>query len=107
MKFGMESFRGLRYKIMMMKVEISGTLFIYGNNMSVIHSTKHTKSNLNKKSKKIFYRAMRESAAMSEYITENIDTNENIADLATKVLYGGKRKHMIRNILYGIYDHDH
>ena len=50
---------------------------------------------------------MRESVAAEKSITEHIGTNENIADLATNVLYGGKRKHMVRNILYDIYDDEH
>ena len=49
---------------------------------------------------------MRESVAMGNSIMEHIGTNENIADLATRFLYGGKWKHMVRNILYDIYDDD-
>ena len=50
---------------------------------------------------------MCESVAMEKSMTEHIGTNDNIADLATKVLYGGKRKHIVRNILYDIYDDEH
>ena len=39
MKIGIESLRGLRYKLCMMGVGISGPSYIYGNNMSVIHNT--------------------------------------------------------------------
>ncbi len=39
MKIGMESLRGLRYKLRMMGVGISGPSYIYGNNMLVIHNT--------------------------------------------------------------------
>ena len=106
-KIGMESLRGLRYKFRMMGVEISKPLFIYNGNMSVIHNTQHPKSTLNKESNSIFNHAMRESVDVGESITAHIGTNENIADLATKVLYGGKQKNMVRNILYDIYDDEH
>jgi len=39
MKIGMESLRGLRYKLCMMGVGISGPSYIYGNNMLVIYNT--------------------------------------------------------------------
>ena len=39
MKIGMESLRGLRYKLRMMGVGIAGPSYIYGDNMSVIHVT--------------------------------------------------------------------
>ena len=107
MKIGMESLRGLRYKLRIIGVEISGSSFIYGNNMSVIHNTQRLESILNKKINSISYHAMRESEAMGEYITTLIGTNDNIADLATRVLYSGKRKHMVCNILYDIYDDEH
>ena len=39
LKQGMETLRGLHYKLQMMGVEISGPSYIYGDNMSVIHNT--------------------------------------------------------------------
>ena len=39
MKQGMEALRGLRYKLRMMGVSVSGPSYIYGDNMSVIHNT--------------------------------------------------------------------
>ncbi len=49
MKIGMESLRGLRYKLRMMGVGISGPLYIYGDNMLVIHNTQRLESMLKKK----------------------------------------------------------
>ncbi len=46
---------------------------------------------LKKKSNSICYHAVRESVAMGESLTGHIGTNENVGDLATKVLYGQKR----------------
>jgi hypothetical protein len=49
MKLGMESLRGLRYKLRMMGVPIFGPSLIYGDNMSVIHNTQRPESTLKKK----------------------------------------------------------
>ena len=63
MKQGMDAVRGLRYKLRMMGVWISGPAYIYGDNTSVIHNTQRQESTLRKKSNSIFYHAMRESVA--------------------------------------------
>jgi hypothetical protein len=104
MKIGMESLRGLRYKLRMMGVGISGPSYIYGDNMSVIHNTQRPESMLKKKSNLICYHAIRESVAMGESLTGHIGTNENVGDLATKVLYGQKRRYTVSQLLYDIYD---
>ncbi len=44
MKQGMEALRGIRYKLRMMGVELSGPSYIYGDNMSVIHNTQRPES---------------------------------------------------------------
>ena len=38
MKKGIETVRGIRYKLRMMGVKLSGPTYVYGNNMSVIHN---------------------------------------------------------------------
>ena len=48
LKNGMESLRGLRYKLRMMGVELLGPSFIYEDNMSVIHNTQRPESTLKK-----------------------------------------------------------
>ena len=105
MKQGMEALRGLRYKLRMMGVELSGPSHIYGDNMSVIHNTQRPESVLKKKSNSVCYHAVREAVAMGECLTGHISTNENPADLCTKVIYGGqKRDHLVGLMLYDIAD---
>ena len=72
MKQGMEAVCGLRYKLRMMGVQISGPTYVYGNNMSVIHNTQCPESNLRKNSNLICYHAVRESVAMGEPLTGHI-----------------------------------
>jgi hypothetical protein len=104
MKVGMESLRGLGYKLCMMDVGISGPSYIYGDNMSVIHNTQRPESTLKKKNNAICYHAVRKSVAMGESLTGQIGTDENVGDLATKVLYGQKWQYMVSQLLYDIYD---
>ena len=107
MKHGVETLRGLRYKLRMMGVPISGPSYIYGDNMSVIHNTQSPNSTLKKKSNEICYHAVRESVAMGESLTAHVDKHENLADIATKILPGGsKRDYLIDKVLYHLVDHD-
>ena len=46
MKVGMESLRGLGYKLCMMGVGIAGCVYMYGDNMSVIQNTQRPESML-------------------------------------------------------------
>ena len=41
---------------------------------------------------------------MKECLTSHIPTQENFADLLTKVLSGSKRQRLVRGILHYIYD---
>ncbi len=103
MKIGMVSLRGLRYKLRVTGIGISGPSYIYGNNMSVIYNTQRPEPMLKKKSNSICYHTIRESVVMGESLTGHIGTNEIVSDLATKVLYGQKRQFMISQLLYDIY----
>ena len=103
LKAGIEAVRGLRYKLRMMGIPISGPAYVYGDNMSVIHNTQTPESMLKKKSLSICYHACREAVAMGEVLTGHIRSAENPADLATKIIPGGmKRDGLIGMILHDI-----
>ena len=103
MKNGIETTRGLSYKLWMMGVPLDGPTYAYGDNMSVIHNTQRHESMLKKKSNSICYHACRESVVMGDTITGHVPTLENPADLATKVIPGGIRRNgLIERILYDI-----
>ena len=105
MKIGIETVRGIRYKLRMMGVPLDGPTFVYGDNMSVIHNTQRPESTLKKKSNSICYHAVRESVAMGESLTGHVSTHDNPADLTTKILPGGrKRDHLTSLVLYDIAD---
>ena len=104
MKTGVETLRGLRYKLRMMGVEIDGPTFVYGDNEAVIKNTSKPESVLKKKSNSICYHFIREAVAMKECLTTHIPTLKNYADLLTKVLSGKKRRDLVGGILHYIYD---
>ncbi len=104
MKTGLDGLRGLRYKLRMMRVDIDRPNYIYGDNMSVIHNTQWPDSVLKKKFSSTCYHALCKSVAMGESLMTHIPTQQNPADLLTKVLYGNKWQMHVRNILYDIYD---
>ena len=72
--------------------------------MPVIQNTQFPDSFLKKKTNYICYHAVCKSVVMGESLTGHVGTNENCADLATKVLYGGKCRFHVSNFLYNIYD---
>ena len=55
LKHGIEHVRGIRYKLRMVGVPLSGPTDVYGDNMSVIKNTQHPESTLRKKSNSICY----------------------------------------------------
>ena len=86
MKIGIETVRGIRYKLRMMGVPLDGPTFVYGDNMSVIHNTQRPESVLKKKSNSICYHAIRESVAMGEMMTAHVRSADNPADISTKII---------------------
>ena len=54
----------------------------------------------------IVYHATCKSVAMKESLTEHIRSEDNPADLLTKVITGQKKKHLVSLVLYVMYDED-
>jgi hypothetical protein len=105
MNNGIETCRGLRYKLRMMGVTLSGPTFVYGDNMSVVHNTQMPESVLKKKSNSICYHAVRESASMGESLIGHVPSVDNPADICTQFVLGDqKRNHLIRLLLHDLCD---
>ena len=105
MRLGVEHSRSLRYKLCMMGVKVRGPTNVYGDNMSVIHNTQKPESILKKKNHAICYHFIREAVAMDEIRTAHIGTNDNPADIATKIIPAGqKRDHLVRLVLWDLAD---
>ena len=103
MKIGMETLRGLQYKLRMMVFPISVPSLIYGGNMSVIHNTQQPESTMKKNSNSICCHSLRESVEMKESMTGNVPSVGNPADICKKVVPGGaKRNHLIGKVLHDL-----
>ena len=104
MKQCCEYLRGLRYKLRMMGIPVTGPAYVYGDNQSVLANTTVPDSTLKKKSQSIAYHFVREGSARDEWRTAYVNTHENEADLLTKLLPNGeKRKGFVRNLLHHIF----
>ena len=85
MKVGIETLHVIWYKLRMTGIPISGASCAYGDNMSVIHNTSTPESRLKKKCNAIAYHAVHKSVAIGETLTGPIRSEDNLADLLTKV----------------------
>ena len=103
MKQAMEVSQGLRYKLRMMGSPIEGPTHMYGDNMSTIPNTQCPKSQLKNKSNSICYHAAREAVAMGELLTGHVRTDENPADLLTKVVVEDRKGTTWYRCTYMIY----
>ena len=106
MKTGVESLRGIRYKLRMMSVPLTVPTYVYGDNMSVIYNTSRPESTLKKKSNSICYHAVREAVASGECLTSHCKTGDNYYEIMNKVLYRQKKRDNVSHILYDIWDHE-
>jgi hypothetical protein len=94
---------GLRYKLHMFGVPISGPTSVFCDNQSVVHNSTAPESTLNKKQNTICYHCVREAAAAKIICVAKEDTETNLADILTKPLVHQKRKNLLQHIMYGLY----
>jgi hypothetical protein len=104
MKHGIETLRGLRYKIRMMGIPLSGPTYVYGDNKSPVTNSSRPESTLKKKCNSICYHAIRESVAMGETLLTHIRTGENLADFLTKTTSGAKRRKFVSGVVHDIFN---
>ena len=90
----------------MMGIQISGVSYIYGDNISIVNNTSKSESTLKKKCNVTAYQAVHESVAMKESLTGHIRSENNPADLLTKVVTGQWRKDLVSLEFYDMYDGD-
>ena len=105
-KTGVEALRGIRYKLRMMGVPLTGLTYVYGENMFVIYNTSQHESTLMKKSNSICYHAVHEAVASGKCLITHCKTGNNYSDMMTRFLYGKKKLDNVSRILYGIWYHE-
>ena len=106
MNTGVEALRGIRYKLRMMGVPLTGPTYVYGDNMSVIYNTSRPELTLKKKSNPFCYHAVCEAVASGKYLTMHCKTGDNYSDMMKKVLYRQKKRDNLSRILYDIWNHE-
>jgi hypothetical protein len=102
MKHGIKTLRGLRYKIRMMGIPLSGPLYIYGDNKFQVPNSSRPESTLKKKCNSICYHAIRELVAMCDTLLMHIRTGENLADFLTNTNSGTKRRKLVSGVVHDI-----
>ena len=87
-----------------MGIPVEGPAYVFGDNQSVLANTTIPDSTLKKKNQSIAYHFIREGCAHNEWRTTYVNTNDNEADLLTKLLLSGeKRKGFFRSLLHHIF----
>ena len=107
MKHLCKCLRGFHCKLQIMDIMCKRPYFIYGDNQSVLCNTTIPESTLKKKSKSIACHLVREGVVRNEWRTAYVNTNNNEANLLTKLLlFGEKRKTFVRRVLHHIFTSD-
>ena len=99
LKIATELVEGLRYKLRMFGVPISGPARIFCDNESVVKSSTFPESALKKKHCSVAYHKVREAVAAQKILIYYESTESNIADLFTKVLPVNKRLPLVQSVL--------
>eukprot|EP00557_Chaetoceros_sp_GSL56_P007431 CAMPEP_0176495028 /NCGR_PEP_ID=MMETSP0200_2-20121128/10431_1 /TAXON_ID=947934 /ORGANISM="Chaetoceros sp., Strain GSL56" /LENGTH=100 /DNA_ID=CAMNT_0017892865 /DNA_START=116 /DNA_END=418 /DNA_ORIENTATION=- len=99
MRQAFEMIKALNYKLRMFGIPIDGPAQVYGDNNSVILNSSVPESTLKKKHHSVNYNYVRECVAAGIGLVIKVDTNENLADLFTKVLDKVKRRAIVTKIL--------
>jgi hypothetical protein len=100
MRQAVDMIEGLRYKLRMMGVPIDGATKVYCDNEAVVKATSRPESVLKKKHNAVNYHRVREAQAAGFISIGWIETEENLADVLTKVLVGKRRAYLLMRILY-------
>ena len=76
MKKGIYALRGLRYKVRMVGIPVSGPLYIYGGNMSAVINTTRPELLIRKKRNSICYHTVYELVAMGKSLVWHIPSKK-------------------------------
>jgi hypothetical protein len=104
-KHDIKTLRGLRYKIPMMGIPLSGPTYMYGDNQSQVINSSRPESTLKKKCNSICYHAICELDAMGETLLMHIRTGDNLANFLTKTTSGAKHRKLVSGVVHDIYDY--
>jgi hypothetical protein len=89
----------------MIGIPCENPAYILDDNQPVLANTTIPNSTLKKKNQSICYHFVREGAARDEWRTLYVNTNDNEADLLTKLLpAGAKQIGFVKRLIHHVYD---
>ena len=100
MKIGVETVRGIRYKLRMMGVPLDGAMTMFCDNDSVVKNSTCPESQLKKKHHSIVYHRNRMAVANGTCRIAKEDTDTNLSDLFTKLLPEARRNFLVDCSMY-------
>ena len=83
---------------------MSQSSYVYCDNQSVLRNVTVPASMLKKKSQSIAYHFIREGVARLEWLVSYVQSDENTSNTLTKSVVGEKRKVLVADYMYDIYD---
>jgi len=90
----------MRYMLRMLGVPLSGPAYMFGDNLSVVNSSRIPDDTLKKRHNALSYHRVREAIAANIIRFYHIDGTENPADILTKFLPKTKWYHLMKPILH-------
>jgi len=99
MRLSIDMVEGLRYKLRMMGMPLSGECAVFCDNSAVVTNTR-PESTLKKKHAAINFHRVREAIATGTIKVAKEITQTNLADLLTELMPGAKMKELLEHILW-------
>ena len=100
MRQAVEMIEGLWYKLRMMGIAVAGPTNVLCDNESVVKNATRPESTLKKKHVAVAYHRVREAQAAGIVRIAHESSENNLADILTKLLSGIKLHTMIQRLLF-------
>ena len=106
MKTSDDAIRGIRYKLRMMVVTLTGPTYIWWQH---VFNLQYITTWIDPKEENQLYLLLCRTRSSSEWkcLTSHCKTGDNYSDMMSKVLYGQKKWDKVSRILYDIWDHEY
>jgi hypothetical protein len=100
LKTAVELIEGLRYKLRMFGVPIKKSTLVFCDNQAVVLNSTHAESTLKRKHVSVAYHRCREAQAAGYIQIGFIKSNQNLADILTKILQGPRLRQLTEAIFH-------
>jgi hypothetical protein len=104
MKHGIETLRGLRYKVRMMGIPLTGPSYIYGDNKSQVTNSSRPESTIKKKCNSICYLRSENRSRWVNLLLPTLRQMTTCLTSFTKMTSGAKRRKLVSGVVHDISD---